>query len=583
MKSIPRLLRLMKPYRFQVALGWLLMAGLVAADLAIPRMLQAAIDRGIAQGDAGVIVRSALVIVGLVALSAAAMAGITVFAVRISQNLAADIRRDMFAQLLSFSFGNFDHLQTGQLMTRLTSDVSQIAQFVFMTMRMFVRVPFVLIGSLILMIATNWQLALMMVVLIPATSLVFIYYANKAQPLYMKVQRQMDRLNTVFQENLAGVRVVKAFVRAQHENERFGAANVGFADDSIRAGRFLAVLMPILRYLVNLGIVVVIAAGGVLAVRGALSVGQIVAFNSYLLWMMMALGHLGTMANLISSSDASAQRIFQILDEAPQVADAPTARALAAGKGRLAMTHVAFGYDSGHQEAVLQDINLVMQPGETIALLGATGSGKSSLVNLIPRFYDAHKGSVTVDDVDVREVTLDSLRAQMALAPQETILFSGTIRDNIRYGRPDAPDQEVIAAAQAAQAHEFIMGFAEGYDTLLGQRGVNLSGGQKQRLALARALLVNPRILILDDSTSSVDVATEVKIRAALQQLKAGRTIVTVAQRISSALSADKIVVLDRGRIAAMGNHQELMASSEIYREIYQPQLGSNVGATPHG
>ena len=582
MRSILRLLRSMKPYRKLIGLSWLSMACLVAADLAIPRMLQTTIDQGIARHDAGLILRSVLIMVGLIVISAAATVGITVLSVRVSQSLAADIRRDLFARVLSLSSGNLDHWQTGQLMTRLSSDNAQLAQFVFMTMRMFLRAPLMIVGSLILMVLTNWQLALIMLFLMPATILVFVFYANKAQPLFMQVQGQLDRLNTVFQENLSGVRVVKAFVRARHENERFDTVNVHLMERSIRVGRFLAILLPILRYLVNLGIIAVIALGGILAMRGTLSVGQIIAFNSYLLWIMMALTNLGMMVGFISASDASAQRIFGVLDERPEVSDRPDAMALPSGEARLALEDVTFSYDGEDQEPVLKEITLAAEPGETIALLGATGSGKSSLINLLPRFYDVQGGRVAMDGLDVREVTLDSLRAQIGLVPQETVLFSGTIRDNIRYGRPEASDEEVIAAARAAQAHDFITDFPDGYDTVIGQRGVNLSGGQKQRLAIARALLMNPRVLLLDDSTSSVDVETEARIRAALDQFRAGRTVFLVAQRISSVLDADRIVVLDRGRIAALGNHLELMASSPIYREIYQSQLGNAVGGEHH-
>jgi ATP-binding cassette subfamily B protein len=333
---------------------------------------------------------------------------------------------------------------------------------------------------------------------------------------------------------------------------------------------------------VNLGIVVVIALGGVLAIRGRLSVGQIIAFNSYLLWIMMALTNLGMMVGFISASDASAQRIFAVLDEIPQVSESPDALPLSYGEGHLALENVTFRYGEEEQEAVLKAITLEAAPGQTIALLGATGSGKSSLINLLPRFYDVQDGQVTFDGCDVRTVTLDTLRAQFGLVPQETILFSGTIRDNIRYGRPEADDAEVIAAARAAQAHDFITHLPDGYDTLLGQRGVNLSGGQKQRLAIARALLMNPRVLILDDATSSVDVETEARIRAALDRLKSERVIVLVAQRISSVLSADKIIVLERGRIAGIGNHSELMASNPIYREIYHSQFGNTAEKVHH-
>ncbi|MCL6430828.1 MAG: ABC transporter ATP-binding protein/permease [Anaerolineae bacterium] len=582
MRSLLRLLGSMKPYRKSVGLGWLSMACLVAADLAIPRVLQTTIDQGIARRDSGVILQSVLIMIGLVLVSAAATVLVTVLSVRVSQSVAADLRRDLFGHVLSLSYANLDRWQTGQLMTRLSSDNAQIAQFIFMSMRMFLRAPMMIVGSLILMVLTNWQLALIMLFLMPATILVFALYAHRAQPLFMQVQRQLDRLNTAFQENLAGVRVVKAFARGQHESRRFDTINTHLMEHNMRVGRFLAMLLPVLRYLVNLGIVAVIALGGLLAVRGALSVGQIIAFNSYLLWVMMALTNLGMMVGFISASDASAQRIFEVLDDMAQVTESPAAVPLPCAEGRLALENVTFSYGSDEQEAVLKTITLEAEPGQTIALLGATGSGKSTVINLLPRFYDVQDGRVTFDGTDVRALTLDSLRAQFGLVPQETILFSGTIRDNIRYGRPEASDAEVMAAARAAQAHDFILSFPEGYDTLVGQRGVNLSGGQKQRIAIARALLTNPRVLILDDATSSVDVETEAKIRAALDELKAGRVIVLVAQRISSVLNADKIVILDRGRIAAIGNHPELMASSPIYREVYQSQLGNSVGEARH-
>jgi ATP-binding cassette subfamily B protein len=583
MKATLRLLRSLRPYRRQVALGWLSMIFLVAADLAIPRMLQVTIDQGIARGDTSMILTSALVMIGLIAVSAVATVGITVMSVRVSQRLGADLRRDLFAHILSLSYGNVSRLQTGQLMTRLSSDIAQVSQFTFFTMRMFIRAPLMITGSLILMVLTNWRLALIMLLLMPATILVFVVYANKATPMFMRVQRQLDRLNTVFQENLAGVRVVKAFVRGDHERGRFDDVNVGLMERNIKVGRFLAVLLPILRYLVNLGIVAVIALGGYLAARGLLSVGQIVAFNSYLLWVMMALTNLGMMVGFISSSDASAQRIFEVLDEQPDVREAADAVAPPVGAGRLALEGATFGYDGEEQEPVLAEISLETHPGETIAFLGATGAGKSSLINLLPRFYDVQAGRVTLDGRDVRDLTLDALRAHMAIVPQETILFAGAIRDNIRYGRPEASDEEVIAAARAAQAHDFIMSLPGGYDTQLGQRGVNLSGGQKQRLAIARALLVGAPVLIMDDSTSSVDVETEARIQAALDAYKDGRTVLLVAQRISSVLGADQIVVLERGRIAAQGNHRELLASSPIYQEIYASQLGNDAGAADHG
>lgn len=576
MNMIWRLLRSMRPYRSLIIFNWLFMACLVAADLAIPRMLQRTVDRGILAGNEGVILQSSLIMVGLILVSAASTVGMTVCAVRTSQRLGADLRRDLFARVLSLSSHDLGPWRTGQLLTRLSSDIQQVTQFTFFTGRMFLRVPLVFVGTLILMALTNWRLALMMLFIIPTTTIIFLWYTNRAEPMFMQVQQRLDRLNTILQENVAGVRAVKAFVRAAHENARFDQVNTDLMDHTIRVGRFLAILPPTLHYLVNLGIVFVVGVGGALAMRAQLSLGQILAFNSYLLWVLMVLGHLGMMVSFISASAASAERIFEVLDQTPTVTDGATA--LPNATGQAALRGVQFAYDGHEHEPVLQDITLTLAPGQTVALLGATGSGKSTLVSLLPRFYDVDGGQVTFDDHDVRALTLASLRAQIGLAPQETLLFSGTIRDNIRYGRPEAGDDEVEAAARAAQAHDFIARFPEGYDTLLGQRGVNLSGGQKQRLAIARALLMQPRLLILDDSTSAVDVETEVRIQEALDASRAGRTTLLVAQRISSVLGADQIVVLDGGRIMAVGSHRELLATCAIYREIYDSQLGNGAG-----
>ena len=579
MKSISRILRAMRPYRGLVIWNWVFMACLVAADLAIPRMLQRVIDGGIRASNGAVILESSLIMVGLILVSAAATVGITYCAVRVSQYVGADLRRALFARVLSLSARNLDRWQTGQLITRSSSDVQQVTQFVFFTGRMFLRVPLVAVGALTMMVLTDWRLALIMLFILPAAAAIFLWYAGHAQPLFMDVQRKLDGMNAIFQENVSGVRVVKAFVRAAHEVERCERANTDLTGRSIRVGRFLAILMPTLHYLVNLGIVFVVALGGLLAVRAQLSVGQIIAFNSYLLWMLMVLGHLGNMVGFISASAASAERIYEVLDEKPAVTDAPDARPLSAPEGRIALRDVRFAYDGHEAEEVLQDVDLEIAPGQTLALLGSTGAGKSSLINLVPRYYDVTGGVVAVDGHDVRDLTLHSLRGAIGLVPQEAILFTGTIRDNIRFGRPDASDEEVIAAARIAQAHDFIMAFPQGYDTLLGQRGVNLSGGQRQRLAIARALLLDPRILILDDSTSAVDVETEVALQEALAGTGGARSSLLVAQRISSVLGADRIAVLERGRVVAQGTHRELMAQSPVYREIYDSQLGNGASA----
>jgi ATP-binding cassette subfamily B protein len=402
-----------------------------------------------------------------------------------------------------------------------------------------------------------------------------VWIISRAYPMFSQVQARIDSLNTVMQENLAGVRVVKAFVRAPHEIRRFNITNDGLMNQIIKVVRITATTGPMMISLMSLGIVAVLWFGGSQVVQGQMQIGQIIAFINYLMNTLMSLMMVSMLVLQISRAAASADRIQQVLDSTPLVNDRAGAQREFIPPGRVAFEHVTFSYNSGSGDPVLKDVSFVAEPGQTVALLGSTGAGKSSLVNLIPRFYDVTGGRVTLDDVDVRDVEQAALRSKIGIALQETVLFSGTIRDNIRYGRPEASDDEVLAAAKAAQAHDFIMTLPAGYDTLLGQRGVNVSGGQKQRLAIARALLMRPAVLILDDSTSAVDVETEIKIQDALEELMRNRTSFIIAQRISTVLKADKILVIDDGIVAAEGNHSQLMANSPIYRDIYESQLGS--------
>jgi len=414
-------------------------------------------------------------------------------------------------------------------------------------------------------------------VLILVEVIVVMLVVRRATPLFTQMQTRLDALNEVMQENLAGVRLVKAFARADHEQERFGGANERLAWQAITAMRTSASMFPFMMITVNLGVVGVLWFGGVEVTRGTMQVGQIIAFVNYLLTTLFSLMMVSQLVIQFARAGASANRIAEVLDSEPWVQDRPDALRELTPRGRVAFEDVTFGYDGNGSEAVLRGISFVAEPGETVALLGTTGAGKSSLVHLIPRFYDVTEGRVTLDGVDVRDVSQETLRRHIGVALQEAVLFSGTIRDNIRYGRPEATDDEVVAAAKAAQAHDFIMGFPEGYDTILGQRGVNLSGGQKQRLAIARALLVKPAVLILDDSTSAVDVETEGKIQEALEEQMKHCTSLVIAQRVSTVLSADKILILDDGRIAAEGTHETLLKASPIYREICESQLGNGV------
>ena len=578
MKSLRRMIHFVKPYWKASVLALLLLLGMVIADLLIPRLTQQVINVGVAQKDMRMIGTTSLLMLGAAALSALFAVANTVLSVRVAQNVGADLRSALVRKVQTFSFGNLDRIQTGQLLVRATSDVNIVQMIVMMSLRILTRAPLWVVGSMFMLITTSRQLSLLMLALLPVIGGFIWFFGTKARPQFTKVQRKLDKLNQVLQENLAGVRVVKAFVRVEHENARFDRVNRDLTDENVKVMQLLAVLLPTMFLLVNLGVVGVVWFGGRLAILEDFTVGEIVASVNYMTYSLFPLMMLGGMIGPLSAADASAARIWEVLDSTAEVQNRPQARALPSVAGRVAFEDVCFSYNHGCDELVLDGVNLVAEPGQTVAILGATGSGKSSLIHLIPRFYDVERGRVTLDGMDVRAMPLDALRRQIGIALQEAVLFSGTVRDNIRYGRPDATDEEVVAAAEAAQAHDFIVAFPEGYDMMLGQRGVNLSGGQKQRIAIARALLVRPKVLILDDSTSSVDVETEAKIEIALEELMADCTTFVVAQRISTVLNADKIVVLERGQVAAVGTHAELMKSSPIYQEIYESQLGDGGG-----
>lgn len=581
----------LKPYWIWATLAPLLMVLEVVMDLMQPRMIQRIVDVGLAQLDMQVVINTGLWMIGFALIGAVGGVGCTVFSVLASLGFGADLRDTLFRKVQSLSFGNLDELETGQLVTRLTNDVVQVEGLVSMMLRIMVRAPLMLLGSLVMVIFTSPRLALLLVMLVPLVAGMLAVVIKKAYPMFGEVQRRLDGLNTVMQENLAGVRVVKAFVRGDHEIKRFGRVNDALMDQTIRASRTVAVAWPFMLIAVNLGVVGALWFGGRMVTVGGMQVGQLIAFINYLMRTLMSLMFVSMLIINWARAQASADRIQEVLLSVPTVQTKADALTDFAPRGRVAFENVTFSYNLDGHDLVLgggtgdnggtPGISFVAEPGQTVALLGATGAGKSSLVHLIPRFYDVSAGRVTIDGVDVRDLDEATLRRNIGIALQESVLFSGTIRDNIRYGRPGATDEEVVAAAKAAQAHDFVTEFPEGYDTVVGQRGVNLSGGQKQRIAIARALLVKPAVLILDDSTSAVDVETETKIQEALDDIMRDRTSFVIAQRISTVLNADKILVLDDGRVVAEGTHRELLISSPVYREIYDSQLGS--GVVSHG
>jgi len=574
MNDLRRVLRFISPYKKEVAFGTVFLGLVVFADLSIPGLIQVLIDNGVANQDMNVILRTSLLMIGASILSATLSIANTFYSVRASRGFEADLREALFKKVQTFSFGNLDDLNTGQLLTRLTSDLTMVQMIISMGVRMFIRAPLMFLGSFGIMFATNPNLATVILALLPVTFVLVTLFIRKVRPLFTQVQERLDYLNQVLQENLSGIRVVKSFVRSDYENSRFEKANSELYGTSLKMNQYTSIFFPIVMALMNLGTVAIIYYGGLQVSVGTTSVGQIMAFTNYLFSTMFPVLMISMMAGQISAASASASRIMEVLDAVPEVQDSPEAIQLDEIQGRVVFENVTFSYRDDGGDPVLTDISFIAEPGEKVALLGQTGSGKSSLINLIPRFYDANAGRVTIDGFDVKDIKISKLRSHIGISLQEVILFSGTIKYNIRYGSPDATEEEVIEAAKMAQAHEFITAFPEGYDTLVGQRGVNLSGGQKQRVAIARALLVKPKILILDDSTSAVDVETEAEIEKALETLMDDTTSFIIAQRISTVLKADKILVLDNGRIVAEGNHDELMETSPLYQEIYDSQLG---------
>ncbi len=562
----------MRPHRRAAVLTFIALMAVTILNLVIPWIVKQVIDVGLVRGEHAYLIQAAFLIAGISALRSLFSVGQRYGMERVGQLISFDVRNALYDHIQRLSFTYHAHAQTGQLMSRMAEDVNAVQRFLGVGLLDALSAVIMLVIIIGILVSINLRLALLTLLPMPFLAVLVVYLAQVMRPRWRRVQQAFAQVSTVLQENLTGVQVVRAFAREPYEMEKFDTANRDYMRERLRTVRFWGMSSPVLGFLVACGTALAFAFGGPMVIRGELTLGVLVAINSYVVMLSGPVQRLGNTINMAAEAAASGDRIFEVLHAPRDIQDKPGAIELPTVEGCVRFEGVDFRYGDSRQ-AALHDINLEASPGQAIALVGHTGSGKSTLVNLILRFYDVTHGRVTVDGYDIRNVTLKSLRRQIGLVLQDPLLFSATIRENIAYGRPDATEEEVIVAAKAARAHDFIMSFPEGYDTIVGERGITLSGGQRQRVAIARALLVDPRILILDDSTSSVDTETEYEIQQALNTLMRGRTSFVIAQRLTTVKNADQVLVLDHGRIAQRGTHAELIAQPGPYREVYDLQL----------
>jgi len=572
MKFLYRLRAYLRAYRGQLILNLAFLLSTTGLSLVVPQIIQQVIDDGLKAGASAFLVRSALILLGIGLLTASLNLGQRYLTEWISAHIGYDLRNSMYDRIQYLPFAYHDHTTTGQLINRCIEDVRSVQSFAGESIVEIVQLGIVALGVVTILFVRNPILAL--ISLLPLIPMVMMTtdFGNRITRLFYDVDNTLGDLSARLQENVTGVQVVRAFAREPHEMAQFDKINRAYFKSRLKVNREWAKVMPTTSLLITLGTLLILMVGGPLVLQGRMTVGELVAFNAYLLMLSAPVQQLSWLVNTTGEAEAGAQRILEILDHEPEIRSPAEAIQLGTLEGRVEFRSVALRYQDEKVDA-LADIDLTIEPNQLVALIGQTGSGKTSLVNLIPRFYDVSEGAVLVDGVDVRRANLVSLRRQIGIVLQTSLLFSDTIRENIAYGRPGASDEEIFAAARAAQAHDFILKFADGYQTLVGERGVTLSGGQRQRLAIARALLMDPRILILDDSTSSVDTQTEQLIQQALDRLMEGRTTFVIAHRLATVRRADLILVMEDGRIVQRGRHTQLLAQGGLYREIYDLQL----------
>ena len=567
-----KLFKYLKPYMLPTLLAPLFMLLEVAMDLMQPALMSRVIDVGVANADKAYIVRTCVLMFVCALLGVTGGLGNMYFSTRAGYGFARDLRSDLYRRIQSFSFSDIDRFKTGSLVTRTTNDVTQIQNAFTNCIRMLVRAPFLCIGGVVMVLVLNAKLSLVVLAAIPFLAAMIVFLLKRGRPLFTSMQEKLDRVNTVMQENLSGIRVVKAFARADHEKAKFKVANDDLCDSTMRAMMMMSMAFPLINLIMNATMILMYAFGGSMVFHGELTPGEIMAFSNYIMQILMSLTMSSFMLMFLSRAGVSIRRVLEVLNTQSDIVDGPDADA-AVTRGEVAFDHVSFAYP-GQSGNVLSDITFTARAGETVAILGSTGSGKSTLISLIPRLYDASAGSVKIDGRDVRAYHLNTLRGAIGVALQESVLFTGTIEENLRWGDENASPEEIRHAAAIAQADPFVEKLADGYQTELGQRGVNLSGGQKQRLCIARALAKHPRVLILDDSTSAVDLATEAEIQKGLRGAFGDMTVFIIAQRISSVMDADRILVMENGRVIDSGKHEELKKRCEVYREIVVSQLG---------
>lgn len=561
------------PYKSAFICGPILMLTEVAGEIALPKMMSLIINNGVANKDMGYIIWMGIAMVLTALVMAGGGIGAAYFAAKASICFTTDLRRDVFAKVQQFSFKNIDDFSTGSLVTRLTNDIQQMQNVIMMALRMMLRAPGMLIGALIMAFVMNAKLALVILVVIPLLTAAIVVILRTAFPRFQVMQEAIDKLNSGIQEALTNVRVIKSFVREDHEEEKFAANNSNLMDKSLRAMNIVIATMPVMMLAMNITTLAVVWYGGNMIIGGTMQVGDLTAFTTYIVQILMSLMMLSMVFLQSSRAMASAKRVNEVMDTEIDLTDDHAARKDAlVTKGKVEFQDVSFHYGEEEKGMVLEHITFTANPGETIGIIGSTGSGKTSLVQLIPRLYDATGGRVLVDGIDVKDYSLEHLREGVGMVLQKNVLFSGTIEENLRWGNEDASTEEIRQTADSAQADGFVTSFPQGYKTEMGQGGVNVSGGQKQRLCIARALLKKPKILILDDSTSAVDTATESRIQECFKTSLKDTTKIIIAQRIGSVENADRILVLDDGKIEAIGTHQELLQNSPAYQEIYYSQ-----------